>query len=118
MRVLTPLDASSDFFPAQRTMWQANKISRVEKTDPVQFKGGLKQGPFVCKNRGFASGCSPLRYKTFIPENCLKKRQICLSKVPCKNHDKPNRVSFSTSENRRYGLLRHGNPKDVHQQAA
>ena len=37
---------------------------------------------FACKNGRFASNFSPLRYRTFKRENCLKNRQICLSKAP------------------------------------
>ena len=59
-----------------------------QRTDPVQFKGFFffKQGPFACKNGRFASSFSPLKYRTFISENCLENGQLCLSKAPLQEH--------------------------------
>ena len=55
---------------------------RSGKTDPVQFKGSLKQGPFDCKSGSFASSLSPVGYRTFMREKCLKEKANLSFKRP------------------------------------
>ena len=63
-------------------------------TDTVQLKGRLKE--FFLFWHCFASSLSPLKYRTFIREICLKERQVCPSNVPLRTAFKPDRVTSST----------------------
>ena len=78
------------------------KLTRLRsgKTDPVQFTGRFKQGPFCLKKWVFCKQFSLLRYRIF---RSFRKGKFVFQKSLSETPFKPDRVSFCTPKIHREG---------------